>query len=306
VLDIALFGDGTKIRATMIQVSSSGRPDSSGRRRSLATDALLGVLAAFVVAELTPLGGFELLGTIAALLTGAVAGVLIGRWLRPGVLVGIDVALVAVYLLVAGTPIVVPFTSRWIRIDPLPPDTLDAVIVLSAGVMSDSSLSSTAADRLLTGLELMRAGKGRRLVTTRHVQETGRGELNTDSDQARLVALASVPADKWTVVAGPTTTREEAVLTARLLIPRGETRVAVVTSPLHTRRACATFEGAGFSVICRASRERDHVTNPPLGAHDRLAALRAYGYELAGALKYRARGWLTPHRVVTEGVGGSS
>ena len=306
MLDIALFGDGTKIRATMIQVSSGGRPDSSGRRQSLATDALLGVLAAFVVAELTPFGDYEIVGTIASLLIGGAAGVLVGRWFRPRVLVGIDVALIIIYLLVAGTPIVVPFTSSWIRIDPLPPDTLDAIVVLSAGVMSDSSLSSTAADRLLSGLELMRAGKGRRLITTRHVQETGRGELNTDTDQGRLTSLASIPADRWTVVIGPTTTREEAVFTARLLIPRGEKRIAVVTSPLHTRRACATFEGVGFSVVCQASRERDHVTNPPLGTHDRLAALRSYGYELAGFVKYRARGWLTPRPVVTEGAGGSS
>jgi uncharacterized SAM-binding protein YcdF (DUF218 family) len=306
VLDIALFGNGTKIRATMIQVSSGGRPDSSGRRQSLATDALLGILAAFLVAELTPVGGYELPGTLASLVVGAAGGALIGRMFRARVLIGLDVALILAYLLVAGTPIVVPFTSRWIRIDPLPPDTVDAVVVLSAGLMSDSSLSATAADRLLSGLELMRAGRGRRLVTTRHVQPIGAGQLTSDTDQARLISLASIPPDRWAVVDGATTTREEAVLAARLLVSRGEKRIIVVTSPLHTRRACATFEAVGFSVVCQASRERDHVTNPPLGVHDRLAALRAYGYELAGYLKYHARGWLAPRPVVTQGTGGSS
>ena len=306
MLDIALFGDGTKIRATMIQVSSGGRPDSSGRRQSLATDALLGILAAFLLAELTPVGGYELPGTLASLFAGAAGGALTGRVFRARILIGIDVALIVAYLLAVGTPIVAAFTSRWIRIDPLPADSVDAVVVLSAGLMSDSSLSSTAADRLLSGLELMRAGRGRRLVTTRHVVPTGAGQITSDTDQARLIAIASIPPDKWTVVNGATTTREEALFTARALIPRGEKRIIVVTSPLHTRRACATFEAVGFSVICQASRERDHVTNPPLGTRDRLAALRSYGYELAGVLKYRALGWLTPRPVVTPGAGGSS
>ena len=290
----------------MIQVSSGGRPDSSGRRQSLATDALLGILAAFLIAELTPVGGYELPGTLASVVVGAVGGALIGRMFRARVLIGIDAVLIVAYLLVVATPIVPVFTSRWIRVDPLPADTLDAVVVLSAGLMSDSSLSSTAADRLLSGLELMRAGRGRQLITTRHVVPTGVGELTSDTDQARLISLASIPSVRWTVVDSATTTREEALFTARLLIPRGEKRVIVVTSPLHTRRACATFEAVGFSVVCQASRERDHVTNPPLGTHDRLAALRSYGYELAGVLKYRALGWLTPRSVVTPGPGGSS
>ena len=306
MLDIALFGDGTKIRATMIQVSSGGRPDSSGRRQSLATDALLGILAAFVLAELTPWGAYELAGTILSVLVGAIGGLLIGQLFRRRLLIAIDAALIIAYLVVVATPVVVPFTSRWIRIDPLPADTVDAVVVLSAGLMSDSSLSSTAADRLLSGLELIRAGHGRRIVTTRHVERVGTGRLTTDGDQARLIALGSIPPDRWVVATGATTTREEAVSTARILLPRGEKRIIVVTSPLHTRRACATFEAVGFLVVCRASRERDHVTNPPLGTHDRLAALRAYGYEVAGFLKYRLQGWLTPRPVVTPGPGGSS
>jgi uncharacterized SAM-binding protein YcdF (DUF218 family) len=277
----------------MTQISSAGRPDSSGRRQATLTDALLGVLAAFVLAQLAPWGGYEVAGTVGSILLGAVGGALIGRFFRARVLIAIDIALIALYLLVAWTPIVVPFTSRWIRIDPLPADTLDAVIVLSAGLLSDSALSTNGADRLLSGLELLRAGHARRVITTRQVVQVPGGVITSDSDQARLIALAS-ETDKWTVVAGATTTRDEAVLSSRLLIPHGERRVAVVTSPLHTRRACAVFEAVGFTVTCRASRERDNATNPPVGKHDRLAAFRSYGYELVGMLKYRSQGWLTP------------
>lgn len=287
----------------MNEISSGRRPDSSGY--ALATDALLGILAAFVLAQLAPWGTYDVIGTIVSVVAGAIGGLVVGRLLRPRVLVGIDVALIALYLIITWTPIVVPFTSRWVRIDPLPADTLDAVVVPSASVMSDSALSTIAADRLLAGLELVRAGHARRIITTRQIAHVGDRLVSSDSDQARLVSLAS-STDKWTIVDGPKTTRDEAVLTARLLLPRGEKRIIVVTSPLHTRRACGVFEGAGFTVVCRAARERDNATNPPVGQHDRLAAFRSYGYEVAGWLKYRSRGWLTPSSAVTSKAGGSS
>ena len=304
MLDIALVGDGTKIRATMIQVSSSRRPDSSGRE-AITTDALLGVLAAFVIAQLAPWRDYEVAGTIGSVFLGALGGVIFGRVLPRRALIAIDVALIVLFLVVSWTPVVVPFTSRWVRIDPLPSDTVDAVVVLSAAVKSDTALSATAADRLLSGLELIRTGHARRIITTRVVEHEGNREITSDSDQVRLVSLASV-ADRWTVIRGAKTTRDEALLTARQLLPRGEKRIIVVTSPLHTRRACAVFEAVGFSVACRASRERGYVTNPATGKPDRLAALRSYGYELVGFLKYRAAGWLTPRPAVTRGAGGSS
>jgi uncharacterized SAM-binding protein YcdF (DUF218 family) len=271
----------------------------------MATDALLGVLAAFVLAQLAPWGTYDVAGTIVSVILGAVGGLVIGRFFRPRVLIGIDVLLIAVYLIVTWTPIVGPFTSRWIRVDSLPADTLDAVVALSAGLMPDSALNAVGADRLLRGLELMRAGRARRIITTRVITPMEDRTVTSDSDQTRLISLAGL-ADKWTVVLGAQTTRDEAVLTSQLLLPRGEKRIVVVTSPLHTRRACAVFEAVGFTVVCRGSLERDNVTNHPSGQHDRLAALHAYAYELVAYVKYRARGWLTPHPVVTQGVGGSS
>jgi uncharacterized SAM-binding protein YcdF (DUF218 family) len=129
--------------------------------------------------------------------------------------------------------------------------------------------------------------------------------ISSDVDQRRLISLASV-AGAWIVVDSVHTTRDEAVRSAARLLPEGARSIIVVTSPMHTRRACATFEAVGFRVVCRASRERDFATNPPVGNRDRLAALRAFGYEQLGMIKYRARGWLTPHSLVTPATGGSS
>jgi uncharacterized SAM-binding protein YcdF (DUF218 family) len=307
VLDIALFGSGPKIQAEM-KISSYRRVDSSGfgrtRALSIATNALLGVLAALLMAQLAPWGDTDIGGTSVSVFVRIAGGIAIGFFSRFGVLVGLDLGLLGVYLLVAMTPVMSPFTGRWIRIDSLPADTLDAVIALSAGVKSDTALNVVAADRLIGALELMREGHGRRLVTTRQRQEMGNRKIDSDPDQRRLISLASVGA--WTSVDSVHTTRDEAMQTAALLLPSGARSIIVVTSPMHTRRACATFEAVGFRVVCRAARERDFVTNRPTGNRDRLAAVRAYGYEVMGMIKYRWKGWLTPRPVVTTNPGGSS
>jgi len=311
VLDIALFGGGPKIHATMNEISSGRRVDSSGPGVMIATYALLGVLAALLIAQLAPWGDGDKAGTGVGLLVGAIAGVVVGRRIGPKLLIRLEVALLAIYLLIALTPIMTPVTGAWVRNDALPVDTLDAIVVLSAGVKSDSALNSTAADRLISGLELMREGRARRLVTTRQVEDYGWGWgwrpriINSDADQRRLISLASV-SGAWIVVDSVHTTRDEAVRSGARLLPAGARSIIVVTSPMHTRRACATFEAVGFRVVCRASRERDFATNPPAGNRDRLAALRAFGYEQLGMIKYRARGWLTPRSVVTPATGGSS
>ena len=85
-------------------------------------------------------------------------GVAIGFFRRPRILIILDASLLVVYLLVTPTAIVTQFTEKWVRIDPLPADTLDAVIALSAGIHTNSALNTVAADRLLSALE--RCGTG--------------------------------------------------------------------------------------------------------------------------------------------------
>jgi hypothetical protein len=101
---------------------------------TIATNALLGVLAALVIAQLAPWGDGDKAGTGVGILVGAAVGVIAGRYIRPKLLVGLEVALLAIYLLIAQTPIMTPVTDHWVRNDPLPADTLDAIVALSAGV----------------------------------------------------------------------------------------------------------------------------------------------------------------------------
>ncbi len=289
----------------MNEISSRGRLDSSGRVQAIATNALLGVLGSLIVAQLAPWGDLEVSGYHATIYIGAVAGLVTGLVLRRWLLIALDIALLATYLTVGQFPVMMLPVDHWVRIDSLPADTADAVVALSGDVLWNSSIGSVAADRLLSALELMRAGRGRRLVTTRVARDDGDNTVTTDADQGRLISLASL-SDKWITVPGSHNTREEALGTAVLLFPEGQRRIIVVTSPMHTRRACAVFEAVGFTVTCRASRERDFSRYPPVGFNSRIAAFRAYAYERAAMIKYRMKGWLTPAAVVTPRGRGSS
>jgi len=81
-----------------MKISSSGRLDSSGNLQAIATNALLGVLGSLVIAQLAPWGDLEVSGYSATVFIGAIAGVLIGLVLRSWLLIGLDVALLALYL----------------------------------------------------------------------------------------------------------------------------------------------------------------------------------------------------------------
>jgi uncharacterized SAM-binding protein YcdF (DUF218 family) len=212
----------------------------------------------------------------------------------PRVLFVVDGALFCVYLVVALSQVVSGPASKWVRADSLPPRPFDAVVVLSSGVRPDSSIDVDAVDRMLTGLALVKAGAAPRLITTRTEVEFNGHSASSDPDQLRLIRLAGVEAG-WTVVDSVYSTRDEAVRIAQRLLPSGPKTIAVVTSPMHTRRACQVFEAVGFRVYCVPAREHEFRTWHPKSPSDRLAASREYLYERLGMVKYRWKGWLPAH-----------
>jgi uncharacterized SAM-binding protein YcdF (DUF218 family) len=70
--------------------------------------------------------------------------------------------------------------------------------------------------------------------------------------------------------------------------------VALVTSPLHTTRACAAFEAAGLKVVCVPADDRE-VSLGSLSAPARLMLFREWLHERAGMAWRRLRG--KPHAV---------
>jgi uncharacterized SAM-binding protein YcdF (DUF218 family) len=165
---------------------------------------------------------------------------------------------------------------------------LDAVVVLSSSVNSDGVLDDAGTERLISGLELAKRTRPRLLVTTRVVD---RRPIDSDADQRALIRLGGDTA-AWRVVAPAHTTHDEALRTAELMAPAASHTIAVVTSPMHSRRACATFEAVGFHVICAPSESRRFAIYSLGGPVARVRALSEYLYERLAVVEYRARGWL--------------
>lgn len=223
-------------------------------------------------------------------LVASLVGAAVGLTRRDRWLLISDVVLACAYFIVGLTPIMRGPMARWVRQDSLPITGVEAIVVLSSGLTSDSTLKPEGVDRLLAGLELAREGAAPRLVTTR-VSDRGNPRVNSDADQRRLVQIAGVTS-RWTILGPAATTRTEAERAAAVLIPEGVRSVAVVTSPAHTRRACGAFEAVGFVVYCVPARERDFIARRPVTPQDRLAAFRQYAYERLGTWKYKANGWI--------------
>jgi uncharacterized SAM-binding protein YcdF (DUF218 family) len=241
-------------------------------------------LAAFGMKDIS--GGLSdpMMVTI-GLALGALVGLTGGQW----ILLALNGLFVIVYLVVGYTPLTSPLVKRWVREDPLPV-TADAIVVLSGTVLSDTALNVDGTERLLSGLELFQRGLAPRLFTTKVEREYPIGVISSTRDQERLIGLAGARA-AWTVLEPTRNTHDEALRAASKLPPGGRSLI-VVTSPMHTRRACATFETVGFKVTCYPSLTRRRVTGHPIREEDRLAAFGEYLYERLGMVKYRWKHWI--------------
>lgn len=265
--------------------------------RDVLLEAALGgcvsLVAWLALAALTGVGKTPSLMLPLALVAVVVGALLAITRLAPVVWIASLLA-IAAFCLVAATPFV-PGVLRprsLVRSDALPQQRLDAVIVLSGGITPDSLLVPEALDRLLTGLALMRDSVADTLVVT-EPRRTDNG-ATTAHDQARVRSLVARPFPML-MLNSVRTTHDEALRAWQLLGTHGARRVAVVTSPMHTSRACATFEALGFTVTCVAATSRAY-TLEPRNWQERLALFRAWLYEKAAAVEYRTRGWIHDRR----------
>ena len=193
--------------------------------------------------------------------------------------------LLLLVVIVAQTSIVEPLVAPLVRRDPLPAEPLDAIMVLSAAVERDGRLSPPGHDRLVSGAALYERGIAPRLVLSR----VRNGRRTSDEAQQRVLATLTRPVD-LTVVDSVYATHDEALRVAALR--PAVRRVALVTSPTHSRRACATFEGVGLAVTCLPSASRDLPLDSLTTPDRRLAAFRDWLYETIATAVYRMRGWI--------------
>jgi uncharacterized SAM-binding protein YcdF (DUF218 family) len=262
------------------------------RARGALEGALLGVVIWCMVYVLRVLPGrtADDIGVIAFLVIGAALGLTrFGRQLR--IVLAATAVLVALVTLTGWSD---SLSRRWIRADPPPATRSDAIVVLSASLRSDSTIDAEATGRLLTALELARAGRANVIVTTTLERKFPAGMLSSAGDQGRLIALVG-DSLRWIPIPAGKTTHDEAQSAAQRLLPEGKRHITLVTSPMHTRRACAVFEAVGFVVSCVPAKTRTPGSNGA-GAwpRDRLADFGDWVYEVFAVAKYRMRGWLTP------------
>jgi uncharacterized SAM-binding protein YcdF (DUF218 family) len=230
------------------------------------------------------------------LLFFALAGIAI-RVSRHGEYLSILVVVAtAVVLVVTQTSVSNAVASRWIRRDPVPGSGVSAVVVLSAAVNPNGTMSSEALDHLITGLELIRANNSPILVTTTVRQVFPTAAISSEADQSRIIALLD-GRTRWIRTDPGTSTHSEALLVADSLLPKGLSRIAVVASPMHTRRACSAFEAVGFLVTCVPARSRAPGGSAPgPWPRDRLTVFGDWVYEVAATAKYQMKGWLAPRQ----------
>ena len=217
-----------------------------------------------------------------------VAGMIIGRWqlrwLRWAAAALWAVAAIGVY------SSAVPRLARpFVRHDIARPEAIDAIVVLSGSLNSRGLVSGEALDRLLAGLALRAQQPALPLVLTVVESRIAATAVTSQADQRAIVGL--VPATggvEW--IDSVYSTRDEAIGVARLAMLKRWKRVAVVTSPMHTRRACATVEMLGVQVRCVAAPWRPAAW-PARTAQDRLVLMQRLTYELAAWAQYRVTGW---------------
>lgn len=185
-----------------------------------------------------------------------------------------NLALAAIAVFVLGVLTIILALLVLPRRDTIPNPAPRVVIALGAGLRDDSTLTSTTAARLDMAIGYAHA-HGATIVTTRVY---GNGRSSDRAQRARISAAGL--ADRWIPLPGQIGNTRDEALAMHMIVPDTQ-RIVVVTSPLHTRRACATFERVGYNVTCVASADRVWWRLPYFAA-----------YETAAYMKYRMRGWL--------------
>ena len=178
----------------------------------------------------------------------------------------------------------------------------DAVVALGGGdrVSQHDLLGfaiSDGASRYLTAIQLVRSGKAKTLVLGGSWPMPGRMDVPSMSMVQDWVTA-------WGPVGGAVTnlgicinTHDEAVAFRELARSRGWSKVMLVTSALHMRRAVMLFKKQGIEVTPMAADFQvlgvpQDLPFSPFPRERRFFLLSLYMHEKIGWWVYRARGWV--------------
>lgn len=202
--------------------------------------------------------------------------------------------------------------DRATALTPLPLPNADAVLVLGGGLVPPLPPRrrvevSDAADRLLTGVDLIRQGKAPWLVVSGgRVSFSGDDPLPPEASYAATLATElGVPPDRIVRSETPRNTAEEAVAIGAIARERGWRSLLLVTSASHLPRATATFRrrtdlqivpvACDYQLPARGLSGRptvESVLMDLLPSSEALTSTTRSVKELLGLGIYRLRGWL--------------
>ena len=240
-----------------------------------AVGLLLGIDTVLNVGDLAPLLAFLTLG----------AG--LGLAGRERAMIRVLAALCVILGVVALTPVVPLVGRQLVREDG--PRSVDAVVVLGAGVTPDGLVSGVGVERMLSGFARVAAGDTTPMVFSA-VRRSARATVTPEADIRRLVTLAG--GRRLQIIRDVFSTRDEALEVRVLATRRGWHRVGVVTSPSHSGRACRTFERVGLEVACWPSAERGPSVVRGATITERIYSCASVVYEVLGWASYALRGWV--------------
>ena len=244
----------------------------------LATCWIIGLLDAFGVNR--PL----------AIPASIVVGLLLGTWTLRWMYVVLAVLMTAAAIGI-WSPLVPMLAAPFVRSETPNLANVDAVFVFSGSITSRGLVSGEAIDRLLTGIALRAKRPELPLIVSVQRSPERPQRLSSMPDQQALIGL--VPASggvEW--IDSVASTRDEAVRLTRRAFQARWKRVALVTSPMHTRRACATVEALGLDVTCVMAPWRE-AGWPPRTTSDRMLLMKRVVYESLAWAQYRITGWAT-------------
>ncbi len=180
------------------------------------------------------------------------------------------------------------------------PDVVyDAVVVLGGMVDADASRATgdveltEAADRVVRGFELYRAGRARNVLLSGGLVFPQRGDVAEADRLAAKLAVWGVPPDRIAVERTSRNTRENAIESAKLAAARGWRTLLLVTSYAHLPRAVGCFRAVGLEpdALPVDRRAGDGQGRPWLPRAASLAKSTEAIRELAGRASYWVAGY---------------
>ena len=218
-------------------------------------------LEKILTALVLPPGGLLLLAAFALLL--AWRGWRSGPWLGGG-------ALLALWLL--ATPAVsdllrYSLERRFPPQEPASLPTADAIVVLGGGLTPSNRRNPSpdlgrAADRYWHAFRLWRAGRAPEILISGGALPWTNASASEADAAVDLLADFGMPTRRVLLEPGSLNTRQNADLSVEILRGRGATRILLVTSALHMRRALVQFERTGLEVI-PAATDHEVADQPP-------------------------------------------